>query len=356
MLSRDPQLLDPASAVSDRIREYKNLVDDLSVLVFSAEGGFGARLLRLWQFYRLSKKKVREEVKKGSADLLITSQDPFELGMVAYLLKREYNIALQFQVHTDIFSPYFARESILNWIRLRLARFLLPKAEGIRVVSERIRASLLHSLNITNNRITVLPIFVNSGIYEGVCTARQPDGFSFLTVARLSPEKNIGLAIQALADVVQKHSETHMTIIGEGPEKPRLQSLARELGVSPHVLFPGARRTTGLLPYFSAADCFFLVSNYEGYAMAIVEAMCSGLPIVMTDVGLAGWLMRDEREGMVVPVGDKDALASAMLRMIENKDARTRYGQAALDTASKLASKEEYLAALKAAWQNCIVV
>lgn len=351
MLSRDPLAFDPASSVSKRIQEYRNLVEDIILLVFNPQRN---KLWGLWQFYRLAKKRVQEKLQKGDKDMLITSQDPFELGLVAYLLKRKHKLPLQLQVHTDLLSPFFTKESRLNRIRLRIARFVLPKADGIRVVSERIRTSLVNELNIKDDRITVLPIFVDLEMYRGVHKIEQENSFTFLTVARLSREKNIGLAIQALAEVIKKHPEARMTIVGEGPEKLRLQSMARELGVSEYISFPGAVWKSGLVPYFSAADCFFLVSNYEGYAMAVVEAMSAGLPIIMTDVGLAGWLIRDKQEGVVVSVSDKDALISAMLHMMDDADARARYGRAVHDTVSKLAAKEEHLAMIKKAWQNCI--
>ena len=65
---------------------------------------------------------------------------------------------------------------------------------------------------------------------------------------------------------------------------------------------------------------FLLTSNYEGWGLAIIEAASFGLPIIMTDVGCAGEIIKNEESGIIIPVGDKKALAAAMTKLIQNKN------------------------------------
>ena len=151
MISADPKVLERESEAAQRIDDYRALVDDLRVLVIAGSrniGGFfcawreARRILGAWE----------------NKETLITSQDSFERGFLAWLLARRFNVPLELQIHTDVFSPWFWRESLKNKIRVALARFLLPRAIVIRAVSERVKRSLIEKLAIPEKCIMVLPI------------------------------------------------------------------------------------------------------------------------------------------------------------------------------------------------------
>ena len=163
MISRDAGILQEGSDVQKRMAEYGALADELHIVVFTQrirnqESGIKNKKIEenVWIYpthsrnkwfyihdaYLIARRIIVASYKLQVISWLVTTQDPFETGIVGWLIARKYHVPLQLQVHTDFFSPYFARESLLNKIRVRIAKFLVPRASGIRVVSERIKNSL----------------------------------------------------------------------------------------------------------------------------------------------------------------------------------------------------------------------
>ena len=128
---------------------------------------------------------------------IISAQDPFEMGFLAWLLAKKYGLKLQIQIHGDYFSSsYWRRENILNSIRYYLGKWLIKKAGGVRVVSNRIKESLIKS-GVTPEKIIVAPIYAPvSNKNLAVRNKKYNDKFIFLTVGRLVAVKNIILQMR----------------------------------------------------------------------------------------------------------------------------------------------------------------
>jgi glycosyltransferase involved in cell wall biosynthesis len=138
------------------------------------------------------------------------------------------------------------------------------------------------------------------------------DCFTWLAVGRFVPAKNYALMLQSFASL--ENPGTKLIIAGDGPLRPQLESLARQLGISNRVDFLGARNdVTELL---NAADAYVMSSDWEGMPMVLLEASASGLPIVATNVGGNAEVVRHGITGLLVPPQQKDALASAMTTMM----------------------------------------
>ncbi|MDP2676458.1 MAG: glycosyltransferase [bacterium] len=161
-IGSDRKLFEEGSDVQNRIIEYGTLFDELHIIVFTTRyQKHGVRFKNtkvgdnVWIYPTYSRNKffyIVDAVHIGKRIFrtmhfrqghdCISTQDPFEAGLAGWFLKRASHISLQLQIHTDFFSPYFGRESVLNRIRVRIATFLIPRADGIRVVSKRIKESL----------------------------------------------------------------------------------------------------------------------------------------------------------------------------------------------------------------------
>ena len=133
-------------------------------------------------------------------------------------------------------------------------------------------------------------------------------GRTFVTVGRLSPEKNHARLIRAFADVLKDDPGAKLVIIGDGPLAPELKQLAVSLGISGSVQFTGRLRN----PYavMSACDCFVMSSDYEGQPIVILEARVLGLPVVVTRFGSAQSAM--EGSGGLIVERDEKTLAAGM--------------------------------------------
>lgn len=130
-----------------------------------------------------------------------------------------------------------------------------------------------------------------------------------LTLARMMPQKRLDRLLVAFARV--RRHDCRLTILGNGPERPRLKALAESLGIADRVEMPGFAEQ--VLPWLRNADLFVLSSDYEGLPAAVFEALACNVPVVTTDCFEgARSLLDDAARSAVVPRGDVDALAHAI--------------------------------------------
>jgi glycosyltransferase involved in cell wall biosynthesis len=144
------------------------------------------------------------------------------------------------------------------------------------------------------------------------------EGFVWLAVGRFDPPKDYPNMLQAFARVVHKHSNTILLIAGDGPLRKTMENLARELGIEKRTKFLGIRRDIPQL--MNAADAYVMSSSREGMPNVLLEASATGLPIVATDVGGNREIVLDGVTGFLVPPRNPEALARAMLRIMDLSD------------------------------------
>jgi len=142
-----------------------------------------------------------------------------------------------------------------------------------------------------------------------------------IAVARLVPIKNIRLLLDAMAIVRDRVPDTHLLVVGEGPEEAAVRARASALGLADSVTFAGSVPHRDTPAFYRAADVFALSSDFDNSPNAILEAMASGLPVVATDVGGVRDFVVDRVGGAVVPRGDAPALANALERYLLHPDA-----------------------------------
>ncbi|MFW5740617.1 MAG: glycosyltransferase [Myxococcota bacterium] len=158
----------------------------------------------------------------------------------------------------------------------------------------------------------------------------EPDVWVIGSVGRFVPDKNYGLLIRAAAPILRTGG-TRLVLVGDGPERDKLQSMARELGVDRWVRFPGIRHDTHDL--LSAMDVFALSSRTEGLPLALLEAMATALPIVATRVGGIPAAVQDDVSGLLVEAGDREHLTEALRKLVQVPSMARAMGQRARETA-----------------------
>ncbi|TSC68448.1 MAG: glycosyltransferase, partial [Parcubacteria group bacterium Gr01-1014_66] len=295
---------------------------------------------------------------------LISAQSPDEIGVIAFLLSRFFRKRLQLQVHTDILSPWYRKASTKELFRVLCARIVLPKADCIRVVSQRIARSLIAQLKISKNRITILPIFTDLRQFltiprgnSGEKTKEHKDTFHIISAGRfLEKEKQFSLLIHMMEVLRPRYPSLRVSMIGEGPSRHLYQQMIRQKRLEDAVqIYPW---TDTLASFLADADLFVLVSRYEGWGRVVLEAMASELPVIMTDVGLAGEILVHEENGIVIPVGDTSALISWMEQLVQDEALRSRLASSARRQTRLLASVsyEAYLQQYKQSFSHCCVI
>jgi len=258
-------------------------------------------------------------------------------------LAKKYEIGLEIQVHGI---------ERCKGLRKIIAQYVLSKAEAVRTVSGRLKQRLVDLFNVAENKITVVPIYVPLKEKQEIKNYQLKKPSILLTVCRLVPIKNIELQIRALNNFKKDNVDVELWIVGSGSEEKKLKELSRALAVDDNVKFWGWQ--SDLDHFYKQADLFLLTSDFEGWGMVVVEAAQYGLPIVMTDVGLAGEVIINNESGLVVPIKNVKALAEAIKKILADENLRERLGKAAQQQVSKLLSREKTLAFYKSSWEKAI--
>jgi len=326
MLSTDPAIAVAGSDVQKRMQEYAGLFDELHVVtihashstiqndnlfVYPVSGRFG--------MYKRGK-GLCQHMKFD----VITTQSPDEIGLIGWLLARKFHIPFQVQIHTDIFSPWYRDGSWKEYIRFLISRFLIPRANCLRVVSERIKRSLSHTL------ISVLPIYTDTSRFLNAERDPKIDerfrdyDFKMISVGRfVDKEKNFTMLIEMMREFISVCPRVLLVLVGDGVDKKKYEVLIAKYKLEKYVTIESL--VHNLPSFLKSFDLFLSSSNYEGWGRVVIEAMAAGLPVVMTDVGLAGEVLRNGENGIVVPVGDRKTMLEACTFIFRNPEKRKEF-------------------------------
>jgi len=148
-------------------------------------------------------------------------------------------------------------------------------------------------------------------------------------VAALRPDKAHHVFLHSARKVADALPETHFLIIGDGPQRPCLEDLRRELKLENQVHFSGFQRELGDILAAVDINCLSSYPQQETLSVAAIEAMSVRIPIVCTDVGFMNEIIIPGKTGFLVPVDDPGALAEKLLQLIKNPELRERMGQEA---------------------------
>ncbi len=146
------------------------------------------------------------------------------------------------------------------------------------------------------------------------------------SVARLSPVKGLDLLLKVLPSLVKKHPNLQLLLVGDGPEKEPLIRQAYALGMERHLILSCAVSQTQLP--LSLMTVFAAPSRQEGFGLAIVEAMAAGVPVVASDTGGPAEIIENGKTGLLIPVGDADALEQAIDSLLSDPGKASRIAQA----------------------------
>jgi glycosyltransferase involved in cell wall biosynthesis len=142
--------------------------------------------------------------------------------------------------------------------------------------------------------------------------------------ARLSPEKGLTFAIEALRLLFDKGHDLELRLAGDGPSKTHLQALVSALQLTDRVKFVGFLTEDEVIDQLQNADVFVLPSFVEGLPVSAMEALAIGVPVIATNIAGTSELVEDGKTGLLIRPSDPIALADAVVKMIEDHDFRLR--------------------------------
>jgi sugar transferase (PEP-CTERM/EpsH1 system associated) len=147
------------------------------------------------------------------------------------------------------------------------------------------------------------------------------------TIGRLDPVKNHSGLIRAFATLLKNAGNTHLLIVGDGPERRNLENLSRSLGIEQYCHLAGYR--SEIKRFYGVFDAFVLNSFAEGMSNTLLEAMASALPVVCTPAGANAELIEDGVTGTLVPINEEKALYEALLMCCQSPAFCSRTGSMA---------------------------
>ena len=239
-------------------------------------------------------------------------------GVIVRLAYR-LGIPVVLHLHAGDFLAFYERMPSLG---KRWTRGVLERADRLVVLSEGWRRALAEGLKLDARRLVSLPNAVPGPPEEalrrgGAEAGPGPDGCRILFLGRLEAAKGVPELIAALADPRLAGLDWRASLVGAGAvEDYRRQ--AERLGIGERLEFPGWQDSAAVRRRLAEADIFVLPSHFEGLSMALLEALAYGLAVVATRVGAAEEIVEDGVSGLLIRVGDHEALVMSILRLVSD--------------------------------------
>lgn len=292
--SKHPEHLKPATAFPEAEARYK-------------------------EYSALTDERVRAHYADSDADVVIGTRP----GLVAYVARFSPENAVL------IGQEHMTHNHHKPELRAELEPYL-RKIDAFVTVSEGDAASWREHLPLPDTRVLAIP----NSVPEPVVAPSDTSGTTIMAAGRLATEKQYHVLIDAFAKVVAQRPEWRLRICGWGPRKEHLRKKIDKMRLNNSVQLMGPR--TPIDPEWVKGAIAVSTSRHESFGMTLVEAMRCGLPVVTTDCDYGPReIVQDGVDGLLVPVGDVDAVAAALLKLIDDPELRGTMGAAALRNARR---------------------
>lgn len=303
---------------SDGSKKYYPIHKNIEIVGFGppeAYAGFSSRILRNLRIVL----RLRRIIKVFRPDVIVSFLDM--TNVISILASAGLGVPVVISERTD---PRH-HDIGLAWGHLR--RLTYPFCSRIAVQHQGV-ADFFSSM-VPVERINTIPNGVRVSAVDMSSETRRK---IILYLGRLASEKCVDNLIRAFSSVGR--NDWQLLIAGDGPELKRLESLVATHQVGELVSFMG--QVEDVFSLLASVSIFVLPSRFEGMPNALCEAMVVGLPSIATATAGAKSLIRDEENGLIVPIGDEDALAEQMVRLMDDEFLRRTLGENAKKIREKI--------------------
>ena len=241
---------------------------------------------------------------------------------------------------------------------LPVVKYSIDRSDGVTAVSRYLREETIAAFE-TGDEIEVIPNFIDAARFD-----RRPDDRLrralcgddeqiLIHISNFRPVKNASEVVRVLRRLRQQGLPVRLLLVGDGPDRPAVEHLSRELGVHNHVRFLGKQGPVEEL--LSIADVFLMPSGSESFGLAALEAMACGVPVVCSDAGGLPELLLGSDAGFACPLGDLDAYTARCKQLLQDsalhermrKSAR-RYAVQHFETGAVVSQYEAYYERVRA--------
>ena len=276
---------------------------------------------KAWQF---SQTFIRDEQKKQPFDVTLAFFT-IPCGFIAYLIEKRFKIPFAVSLRgADV--PGFSEKYDTFYVFAKpLVRFLWKRARAVIPNSQGIRALALKTA--PKQGMQIIENGVDTEAFKPSQEIKAENPIVFLSTSRLTPRKGIDKLIEAFAVALQYSSvKLELHLIGEGEQRPALEARVKELGITEQVKFLGRIEHNSLGKFYTEAHVFVLPSKNEGMSNAALEALASGLPLVVSATGGMEELVTDGVNGIFIDPDDKKAFSEALVSLTNNQKSLSSFG------------------------------
>lgn len=228
-------------------------------------------------------------------------------------------------ITTRHYAYYRKERSLVNWIERKTAVF----NDNSIAISNAVKEYMVNREKYEPDRITMIYNSVDLGLFDSGDRNVIPRNNNFLigSVGRLHPSKGYDTLLKSMPQVIEKFPQVKLMIAGNGTEKDHLEKLCTQLYISDKVIFLGRKTPEEIRNLLREINLFVLASNWEGFGLAAVEAMASGIPVVTTKVGGLPEIVEDGRTGFLVPPDQPHTLAERIIYLLKNRNLSIEMGR-----------------------------
>jgi glycosyltransferase involved in cell wall biosynthesis len=279
------------------------------------------------------------------------------LRLIRLLKDRQIEVVHSHDAYTSVYATLWARLAGVRGVIASRRSWHSPHLRGQMLRANRLAYRFAHVVvgnspsvarlvetegGVPSSRVVTIPNFLDPQAFEQIANGERerllaelgvPAGaFIIGIVARLAAVKDHGTLFHAVASLRDTIPAMHIVVVGEGPERARLEALAQSLGIGSIVHFAGHRSQAPNL--HGLFDVSVLCSTSEAFPNSILEAMAAARAVVATDVGGNPDAVRQGRTGLLVPPSDPSRLAEAIQRLHSEPGLRAKLGAAARNSAA----------------------
>ncbi len=293
------------------VRTLENNVDTIRIYYKKPKN----KILSLLRFYRANMIGLRlgrkDQSGKPHPYELIHVHILTRLGVIAWIQKLLHKTPY---IITEHWSRYLPGNDFGGFIRKLATKIVVRDAKSVTTVTDNL-AKAMQNHDLKNDNYVVLPNVVNLDMFH--ITSKNNTPCKIIHVSCFEDKsKNISGLLESLKIVEEKGIDFQCTLIGDGMDFNIMKAKAEELQLINKVSFTGLLEGQKLADELASGDFLVLSSNYENMPVVILEALASGLPVVSTNVGGIREMI-DETKGILVEPRNKEALAEAIIKMIE---------------------------------------
>ncbi len=320
-----------------------------------------SKLNFIFDAFRLSKSIIRRE----KVDL-ITTQDPFGTGLVGVWLKKKFGIPLEIQNHSnfiDNFDWINEKPLFFRFLNLLAKRFVLPRGNRFRVLNTQ-ELKIYKQNGFSEKLIQIIPTPVNLNNFLDFRISEtdrrrineshkiNEESKVLIWVGRPVKFKKIKFLIDVFLNVQKRLNNVILMLVGDLNLMSTRERKYLEENQEKGIIAPGQISHQDLPAYYAISDVYVHTSIYEGFGKSIVEAMASGLPVVVSQTQGPTDFIRNRENGFIIKDRNPEIFGDVIIEILNNKNLKTRISKRARTFASVHFRRDKSIDKIVNLWRN----